>query len=72
MAEFVESQKGCFWIPKMVLIEMHHAKEHGVSSGVALQTLIPLHTVGQKRCFWIPKTEVFDTHHAKNMVWALG
>ena len=49
----------------MVVFETHHAKRHGVGSGVAVQTRIPLHTMGQKKRFWIPKTVVFETKHIK-------
>ena len=43
-----------------------------MSSGVAPQTPIPLHTMGQKRCFWIPKLEVFEKHHARKYVMDFG
>ena len=58
-------QKRCFWIPKVVVFQTHHAKKYAVGPGVAPQTRIPLHTMGQKRCFWIPKMVVFETHHER-------
>ena len=58
-------QKRCFWIPKMVAFETHHAKNYAAGYGLGPQPPIPLHTMGQKRCFWIPKLLVFETHHAK-------
>ena len=58
-------QKRCFWIPKMVVFETHHATKYALGSGVAPQTRISLHTMGQKKCFCVPKMVVFETHHAK-------
>ena len=57
-------QKRCFWIPKMVVFETHHAKRYAVGPRVALQTRIPVHTLGQKRCFWMPEMVLFEAHHA--------
>ena len=33
---------------------------------VALQTPIPLHTMGEQRCFWLHRMVGFETHEAKN------
>jgi hypothetical protein len=44
------SQKRCFWIPRMGVLELHNARKHRVGSGVAPQPPISLHTVGQKLC----------------------
>ena len=62
-------QKRCFWIPKMVVFEMHYAKKYAMGSGVAPQPCIPLHTMGQMRCFWIPKMVVFEMHPAKKICY---
>ena len=44
----------------MGVVERHDAKNILEGSRVALQTHIPVHTMGQKRCFWIPGMGVFE------------
>ena len=56
----------------MGVFELHNAKKDSSSSGVALQTLIPLYPLGQQRCFWIPRMGVFELRSAKNNVLVLG
>ena len=58
-------QQMCLWIPKMVVVETHHAEKIDVGYAVARQTRVPLHTMGQQTYFWIPKTVVFEPHRAK-------
>ena len=58
-------EEKCFWIPRMVLFEMHHSKKYRLGSGVAPQAPIPLYPMGQQRCFWIPRMVVFEMHNAK-------
>ena len=56
---------GCDWLGRF---ELHNAKKNCLGSGVALQTRIPLHTMGQERCFWIPGMGVFEMDDAKKIV----
>ena len=63
-------QKRWFSIPIMVVFETHHARKHGVGSGMAPQTRLPLHIMGPKKCFWIPEMVVFEAHYAKT--YSLG
>ena len=58
-------EQKCFWIPKMVLFELHNAKTYCLSCGVAAQTPVPLYLIGQRGWFWIPRMGVFELHNAK-------
>ena len=47
--------------PRTGLCGSDNAKDALRVSGLALRTLIPLHTLGQKRCSWIPGRGVSGT-----------
>ena len=51
---------------------MDSAKKFCSGSGVALQTPIPLHTMGQERCFSIPRMGVFEMDNTKKYCLGSG
>ena len=60
--------KGVFGYLQWWCLKRTMPKKHGVGSGVAPQTRMPVHTVAQKSYVWIPQMVVVETHHAKK-VW---